>query len=188
MGDLAHQEQRVFAFGPFLLVPERQLLMRDDVPVRIGSRALEILIALVERPGQLVSKAELFSRVWPNTFVEESNLKVNVAALRRALGERSGGERYITAVSGRGYKFVSSVQASGGENRRVDTHPQTMRPHNLPMSRNRTIGRADAVDAILRILDTARLATIVGPGGIGKTRVALTVADRLTSKYTHGVW
>lgn len=187
-GDLAHRDQRVFAFGPFLLVPERQLLTRGDVPVRIGGRALDILIALVERPGQLVSKAELFSRVWPNTFVEESNLKVNVAALRRALGEKSGGERYIIAVSGRGYKFVSSVRASGGESRRVDTHPQTMRPHNLPMSRNRTIGRADTVDAILRILDTARLATIVGPGGIGKTRVALTVADRLTPKYEHGVW
>lgn len=187
-GDLAHQEQRAFAFGPFLLVPERQLLTRGDVPVRIGGRALEILTALVERPGQLVSKAELFSRVWPNTFVEESNLKVNVAALRRALGEKSGVERYIIAVSGRGYKFVSSVQASAGENRGGNFHPQTMRPHNLPISHNRTIGRGDTVDAILRILDTARLATVVGPGGIGKTTVALTVADRLTSKFKHGVW
>lgn len=187
-GDLAHQGQRVFAFGPFLLVPERQLLTRDDIPVRIGGRALDILIALVERPGQLVSKAELFSRAWPNTFVEESNLKVNIATLRRALGEKSGDGRYITAVSGRGYKFVSPVQVSGNDNRSGNSHRQTMSPHNLPMSRNRTIGRTDAVDTVLRILDTAPLVTIVGPGGIGKTRVALAAADRLISKCEHGVW
>ena len=70
-----------------MLIPERQLLLKGEAPVRIGSRALDILTALVERPGELVSKRELFSRVWPDTFVEEGNLKVNMVALRRALGE-----------------------------------------------------------------------------------------------------
>ncbi len=78
-------------------------------PVRLGSRALEILIALVERPGELVSKNELMARVWPSTFVEEGNLKVQVAGLRRALGDSRGSNRYLATVPGRGYRFVAPV-------------------------------------------------------------------------------
>src|SRR5262245_32592297 len=100
---------RSFSFGAFVLLPEQQLLMKGKTPVRIGGRALDILVALVERAGELVSKDELLSRVWPDTFVEESNLKVNVATLRRTLGEAPGGTRYIATVNGRGYRFVSTV-------------------------------------------------------------------------------
>ena len=89
-GDLAERPPRSFAFGPFVLIPERQLLLKGEAPVRIGSRALDILTALVERPGELVSKRELMARAWPNTIVDEGNLKVNMAALRRALGEGPG--------------------------------------------------------------------------------------------------
>src|SRR6186713_2550658 len=108
--ELAGGAPRSFSFGSFVLVPERQLLLDNDVPVRIGGRALEILTALVERPGELVSKSELISRVWPDTRVEEGNLKVNVAAVRRALGEDSGAAQYIATVVGRGYRFVAPVQ------------------------------------------------------------------------------
>src|SRR5262249_38727571 len=108
----AASARRSFSFGPFIFFPERQLLMEGDAQVRIGGRALDILVALVERPGELVSKAELVSRAWPNTSVEESSLKVNVAALRRALGDRPGGARYIATVNGRGYRFVSAVRFS----------------------------------------------------------------------------
>src|SRR6516165_12835533 len=80
-------------FGPFRFHPARHLLLEGETLVRLGSRALEILAALVERPGELVTKDELTARVWPNTIVEESNLKVNVAALRRALGEGRPGRR-----------------------------------------------------------------------------------------------
>ena len=79
---------RSFAFGPFVLQPECQLLLKDGAPVRLGGRALEILTVLAERPGELVSKQELMARVWPNVCVEESNLKTNVAHLRRVLGDR----------------------------------------------------------------------------------------------------
>jgi hypothetical protein len=80
---------RTFSFGPFVLVPDRQQLVKgtERERVRIGIRSLEILNALVERAGELVTKNELISRVWPDTFVDESNLKVNVAGLRRALGD-----------------------------------------------------------------------------------------------------
>ena len=115
--DWAQRHSRSFAFGPFVLIPERQLLMRGEAPVRIGGRALDILTALVERPGQLVSKQELLSRVWPNTIVEEGNLKVNMAALRRALGDGPGAAKYIATVTRRGYRFIALVQTSESADR-----------------------------------------------------------------------
>jgi len=100
------------SFGPFRLLPDQRLLLEGDRPLRLGSRALEILVALVERAGDLVSKGELMARVWPDTFVEEANLRVQVAALRRALRDGENGNRYITTVAGRGYWFVAPVVLS----------------------------------------------------------------------------
>ncbi len=102
---------RSFRFGPFLLQPERQLLQNLDGPVRIGGRALDLLTLLVERAGELVSKQELMSRAWPDTFVEEGNLKVNIAGLRRALGESHGVPNFIATVVGRGYRFIAAVES-----------------------------------------------------------------------------
>jgi len=96
-----------FSFGPFRLIPERQLLLEDEKPVNLGARGLELLHALVEHAGEVVSKDELITRIWPDTCVSESNLKVQIAALRRALGEGRRGDRYIATVSGRGYRFVA---------------------------------------------------------------------------------
>ncbi|WP_246752895.1 winged helix-turn-helix domain-containing protein [Sinorhizobium sp. BG8] len=154
----------------------------------MGSRALEILTSLVERPGELVSKAELVARAWPDTFVEESNLKVNVAALRRALGDAVGDAQYIATVSGRGYRFVSPVRVSGQDGVPVPLKSQGARTHNLPVSTTRLVGRNDAVEAVLRGFEASRLLTIVGPGGIGKTRLALAVAEQLATAYDQGVW
>ncbi|HJU40550.1 MAG TPA: transcriptional regulator, partial [Tahibacter sp.] len=109
MTDDLVQRPRSFAFGPFVLVPERQRLLKDDTPVRIGGRALDLLTALVERPGEVVGKRELLARAWPNTVVEEANLKVNMAALRRVLGDGPGAAPYIATVVGRGYRFVAPV-------------------------------------------------------------------------------
>jgi len=105
--------QRSFRFGPFLLRPEQQLLLKLEAPVRIGGRALDILTALVEKPGELVDKRTLISRVWPNTYVEETNLKVNVAGLRRALEDDPCLPRFIATVVGRGYRFIAPVHATG---------------------------------------------------------------------------
>ena len=82
---------RVISFGTFRLFPRKRLLLDAEKSLRIGGRALDILIALVERPGELLSKHALIARVWPNTVVEEGNLKVHVAGLRRVLGDGRGG-------------------------------------------------------------------------------------------------
>ena len=188
-GDLPDRISRSFAFGPFTLVPERQLLMRGDAPVRIGGRALDILVALIERPGELVSKRELMARVWPRTVVEEANLKVNVAALRRTLGDGGPDDaRYIATVTGRGYQFIAPVTTSDSSDLALTSAAATTRRHNLPTGTTRIVGRADAIDAIRRDFEVSRLVTIVGPGGIGKTTVALAVAELALGSFRDGVW
>src|SRR5262245_36182449 len=107
--------QDVFAFGRFRLIPSRRLLMRDSVSVQLGSRALDILTLLVRHSGELVSKDDLIAAVWPNTFVDESNLKVNVCHLRRSLGDTQKPPTYIATVAGRGYRFVGPLQVIGRE-------------------------------------------------------------------------
>jgi DNA-binding winged helix-turn-helix (wHTH) protein len=104
----------IISFGPFQLAPGESLLLRNGTPVHIGSRALEILIALLERPGELVSKKELMARVWPSTFVHPANLTVQVASLRRALGDGRDGNRFLINIMGRGYRFVAPVELSAG--------------------------------------------------------------------------
>jgi DNA-binding winged helix-turn-helix (wHTH) protein len=101
------------SFGPFHLLPAQRLLLEADRPLHLGSRALDILIALVERAGEVISKHELMTRVWPDTCVEEGNLKVHVAALRRILGDGQPGQRYVVNVHGRGYVFVAPVRRQG---------------------------------------------------------------------------
>jgi DNA-binding winged helix-turn-helix (wHTH) protein len=95
------------SFGSFRLLPSQHLLLEGDKPVALGSRAMDILLALVERPGELVTKDELMARVWPNVFVDLSNLAVHISALRRALHDRCNGNRFIINIPGRGYRFVA---------------------------------------------------------------------------------
>ena len=101
------------SFGPFCLLPTQFRLLEGDKVVPLGSRALEILTALLERRGEPVSKQDLVSRVWPNLFVAHSNLTVQMSALRRALRDGRDGRRFIVNVPGRGYRFVASVNVSG---------------------------------------------------------------------------
>src|SRR5215471_17100208 len=95
------------SFGPFRLLSKEFLLLEGANPVPLGSRALQILIVLVERPGELVRKQELIARVWPNVFVEPGNLTVHVYALRRILRDGLDGNRFIINVRGQGYRFVA---------------------------------------------------------------------------------
>src|SRR5580704_6924242 len=96
--------EQSLSFGPFRLLPAQQLLLEGENAVRLGSRALELLIVLAQRAGELVTKGELMTRVWPNTVVEENNLKVHIATLRRVLGDGQPGRRYVATVPGRGYR------------------------------------------------------------------------------------
>ena len=98
------------SFGSFRLLPTQFLLLEGDKPVSLGSRALEILIVLLECPGELVSKEDLMARVWPNVFVEPANLTVHMSALRRTLRDGRDGNRFIINIPGRGYSFVTSVE------------------------------------------------------------------------------
>jgi DNA-binding winged helix-turn-helix (wHTH) protein len=100
------------SFGPFRLLRARRLLLKGNEPIPVGGRAFDLLIALVERPGEVVSKSELIAEVWPETFVAEGNLKVRIAALRRALLDGQAGDRYISTIFGRGYCFVAPVTRS----------------------------------------------------------------------------
>ncbi|TIS73682.1 MAG: transcriptional regulator, partial [Mesorhizobium sp.] len=98
-----------FAFGDFLLIPEERLLLRGGEPVALTAKAFDLLVVLVRRAGHLVTKDELFDEVWPGTFVQETNLTVNISALRKALDDGRDGSRIIQTVPGRGYRFVAPV-------------------------------------------------------------------------------
>jgi len=179
---------RSFAFGPFVLIPARQLLLLGNAPVRLGGRALDILTALVERPGEVLGKRQLMARVWPDVVVDDGNLKVNMAALRRAIGDGAGPTQYIATVTGRGYRFVAPVQASGAAELALASSVTSGRSHNLPTGTTRIFGRTEAIDAIRREFEGARLVSIVGAGGIGKTTVALAVAEHMLGSFADGVW
>jgi predicted ATPase/DNA-binding winged helix-turn-helix (wHTH) protein len=180
-----HREQgpreQVLGFGPFRLLLRRRMLMEGERPIRIGSRALDILFALLERPGELVDKDELIARIWPNVVVEEATLRVHIAALRKILGNGQSGIRYVENVAGRGYRFVAPVTRHEADEPRGDKPDAvTNHRHDLLAPLARMIGRADIVAALATRLPRQRFITIVGPGGIGKTAVALAVADKLS--------
>jgi predicted ATPase len=174
-----------FTFGPFRLLPEERVLLEDGKAVRIGGRALDILTELVVRSGTLISKEELISHAWPRARVEEANLRVHIGALRNALGENRAGVRYIATVAGRGYSFVAPVQREPAANAFASSTEKGAT--SLPVPITRMIGRDDAVVSLLSEMRTRRFVTIVGAGGIGKTRIALTVADRLGASLQHHV-
>src|SRR5882762_11034516 len=128
----------VASFGPFRLVAAERRLEKADEPLPVGGRALDILITLVERAGEVVSRNELISRVWPDVIVEEGNLRVHVANLRKALGDGHDGARYVTNVAGRGYCFVAPVRHSAGSEPGL---PIPATPHKLPVPLSRMVGR-----------------------------------------------
>src|SRR5580704_12089702 len=111
MTDKATAEDPI-SFGPFYLVPAARRLEKAGVAVPLGGRAFDLLVVLVEHVGQVVSKRDLIARVWSDVTVDEGSLRVNIAALRKALGDGEGGARYVTNVPGRGYSFVAPVSRS----------------------------------------------------------------------------
>ncbi|WP_049974724.1 winged helix-turn-helix domain-containing protein [Azospirillum sp. B4] len=178
----------MITFGPFRLVPGRKVLLDGDAPLRLGSRALDILVVLVERAGQVVAKDELVANVWPDTYVDDANLRVNIAALRKALGEGREGARYIANVPGRGYCFVAPVtRVEVGAPGLPATAGGEPPSHNLPVRLTRVVGRDAVIRTLADQLPRRRFITLVGPGGIGKTTVALALAEQLAPGYVDGV-
>ena len=174
--------QEAFTFGRFRLLPAARILYDGDQRLKVGSRALEILLALVERAGDLVSKQELIGRVWPGLHVDDGALRVHVSALRKVLGDDPAAPQYIFNVAGQGYRFVAPATTPAAQE---ESTPEGA-PAAIPRLAARTIGREVAIGRLIASLQQSRFVTITGPGGIGKTTVALAVAERLASGYSHG--
>lgn len=161
-------------FGPFSIVPARRSLTQDGETVPLGSRATDILLFLLSEPGTLKTNPEIVSAVWPSTFVDDANLRVHVSALRKALGDTQREPRYIANVPGRGYRFVAEVARS------LPLREAVMRPKpRIPTGTARIFGRDQTVQAIARQLEKARLTTVAGTGGIGKSTIARAVVATL---------
>lgn len=132
-------------FGAFCLLPTQRLLLEADEPVRLGSRALDILIALVERHGELVTKKDLMARVWPGITVVEANLAVHVSALRRALHDGQAGHRYLINIPGQGYRFVAPISVTEDLPPASSWVPAVEQDLDMRAMLSRLIGSADEV-------------------------------------------
>ena len=166
-------------FGEFEFAPGLRRLERGGVVVELSSRAVEILAVLTERPGEVIGKQELLARVWPDAVVVEAALRFHMVALRRALGDGAGGGRFITTIPGRGYCFVGQLESSpGAEGAAAEgsAAPPPAAPRPLPPRPTKVVGRDAVVEDLLSQLELQRFVTVVGPGGIGKTTVALMAA------------
>ena len=171
-------------FGRFTVLPLRRELLSDGVPIELGGRAFDVLIALIEANGTVLSKGDLISRVWPGRIVEENNLQVQIAALRKALAGERG---LVRTVAGRGYQFTGEIRAVA-----VPSAPAAATaPHiatNLLQPVSELIGRGVELDEASDLVKAHRLVTLIGSGGIGKTRLSLEVAHRVRPRFADGVW
>jgi len=228
--DVKWEPDDVVVFGPFRLFPANRLLEKAGTPVRLGDRALDILLTLIGHAAEVVSNASLVAQVWPDLTVEENNLRVQVAKLRKALGDGEAGIRYIYTVPRRGYCFVSPIsrlkmparppafvpgqgddpparsprmasrkplRAEGELRHHPDAEveppapaaPETTRPEtNLPQRLAAVIGRASELAELQESIRRNRLVTLVGPGGIGKTRLAIELGWQVAGLFPDGVW
>jgi predicted ATPase/DNA-binding winged helix-turn-helix (wHTH) protein len=167
-----------YRFGPFELQPDKRRLLKDGAAVSLRPRAFDLLVALVDRAGHLVTKDELLARVWPKAVVEEAALHVQVSALRKVVGGDA-----ITTVSGRGYQFIFPVTRDDAEATR-----SINLKHNLPYLLTSFIGREQEIAQLGELATTNRLLTLTGAGGAGKTRVAIELANRLVQAFPDGAW
>lgn len=170
------------AFGPFRLFPRQRLLLNQGERQLLGSRALDILIALVEQRGEVVSKKVLMERVWPDTHVVDGNLTVHLSALRRALRDGMSGNRYIITIPGHGYCFVAPVEREPCSESLPAVTAEIPR-QGLPMAPTPLVGRTEVIGYLTGILREERFVTIVGPGGVGKTAVACAAARALAASF-----
>ena len=189
--DTASETSAVIAFGRFLVLPHRRELLADGQPVKLGGRAFDVLLALIEARGAVLTKDALITRVWPDRIVEENALQSQMSALRMALG---ADRDLVRTVSGRGYQFIGEVRPvpSADDNAGADavaTKPASVVPMtNLPEPLSELIGRDDEIGEILNLAAAHRLVTLTGAGGIGKTRIALALARELLPHFADGVW
>src|SRR5258705_4205762 len=166
-----------YRFGLFELQSDKRRLLKEGAAISLRPRAFDLLVALVDRAGHLVTKDELLDQVWPKIVVEEAALHVQVSALRKVLGSDA-----ITTVSGRGYQFTLPVTKGGEANR------ASRSKRNLPYQLTSFVGREQEIAQLKELVAKNRLVTVTGAGGAGKTRLAIEVASRLIDAFPDGVW
>src|SRR6266576_375197 len=177
---------RKLRFGPFELSIGERVLRRDGQVLPLGDRALDILTYLADRPGEVIAKQELIDHVWSDVTVEEGSLRVHVAAIRKALGDGQFGNRYIANIKGRGYSFVGTVvPLIGNTESRNDKFRHQGR---LPVRPIMLIGRETAISKVGDKLRDERFVTLLGPGGIGKTTIALAVGRAAAEEFGGNVY
>ncbi len=174
-----------YEIGPFRLDPEAGVLTRDGKPAALGPRAVAVLKTLVEHANEYVPKASIIDAAWPGLVVEENNLSVQITGIRRVLAQ-AGGKRWIETLPRRGYRFIGPVKQVR-EGRTPESTSFTLRS-NLPEPLTSFVGRDRELAEMKRLLPNRRLLTIIGVGGIGKTRLALQLAAEVTDAYRDGVW
>jgi DNA-binding winged helix-turn-helix (wHTH) protein len=190
--DLTVETPAIIEFGRFRIVPHRRELLADSRPVHLGERAFDVLMALIEGQGAVVGKDALIDRVWPNRIVDESRLPVQISALRNAFG---ADRNLIRTVSGRGYQFTGEIRdlsaspdERAGMGMAAAPPASALPPTNLPEPVSELIGRAVELDEILDLSTSHRLVTLVGAGGIGKTRLGSEAVRRLLPRFVDGAW
>src|ERR1700756_1159833 len=172
---------RKLKFGPFELSIGERALRRHGVVLPLGDRAFDILIYLAERPGEVIGKQELIDRVWSDVTVEEGSLRVQMAAIRKALGDGQFGNRYIANIKGRGYSFVGTVVSLA---RNTESRNGKFRHQGrLPARLRRMIGRDSVLSEVRDNLREERFVTLLGPGGIGKTTIAVAVGHAIAEEF-----
>ena len=188
----ASDASAIVEFGRFRVEPHRREILADGQPIKLGGRAFDLLIALIEASGAVVSKDVLLDRVWPGRIVEENRLQNQVSALRKAFG---ADHDLIRTVAGRGYQFTGQIRARSADFavRSVRVVPPGVpaasdSPTNLPGYFSELIGRDAEVGEILHLLAEHRLVTLTGVGGIGKTTLGLEVARHLLPEFADGIW
>lgn len=167
-----------YRFARFELQPDQRRLLADGQAVPLGPRAFDLLLALVEHSGRLVTKGELLARVWGKVVVEDNALQAHISALRKTLGPAA-----IETVAGQGYRFTFSALPV---QRAPETAPAAK--HNLPQALTSFIGRERQIADVHRLLASVRLLTLTGAGGCGKTRLALQAAAAALADFPDGVW
>ncbi|WP_271528137.1 ATP-binding protein [Bradyrhizobium sp. CCBAU 25338] len=185
MSEISTSQRVTFKFGPYRLSPEQRRLWRGNDEVKLVGRAFDVLVALVKNAGSVVTHKQLMDLAWPGVYIDDSNLRVQVAALRNLLGDCNRNQTYIRTVPRRGYCFVAPVEAEevfDKEPPSLPAEPKSLVASSLPPKLRRMIGRADDVKCICKALYDTRFVSIVGDGGVGKTVVALAVAHAVMEK------
>lgn len=186
MTNMAPSKEAI-SFGPFELVASERRLSKDGVRIALGARAFDILAALLSRPNEVISKADLMGRVWPGVTVDEVSLRFHMAGLRKALGDGQGGARYISTMPGHGYSFIAPVSRTIAHATAVTPEQSELHGHaRLPIP-SAMVGRDEDVLRVSSYLTASRFVTIVGTGGIGKTTLAVAVGHHLTATFEHAI-